>query len=138
MAGWAPSGAAAIQVASAAAAEAKRPGAVKYEATATLRRPRAASARRAAGTVGVAAEAYAGTTGTPPSRSLSSCAVRRVPAADSGSREPAAASTTALLRFPSSEGRQPASVSLAVERLDQQRVRAEGARGAGAQGGGAA
>lgn len=105
MAGWSPSGAAAMPGDASAAAVAKRPGAVKYEATAVRWYPRAASARTASGTVGVAAEVYAATTGTPPSRSESRRAVRRVSAADSGSREPAEASTTAS---PLPPGRPPA------------------------------
>ncbi len=97
-AGWSPSGAAAIQGARAAARAAKRPGAVKQEATAIRWRPRAARAATASGTVGAAAEAYAGTTGTPPRRSPRRAAMRRVSAPDRGSREPAAARTTPVVR----------------------------------------
>lgn len=100
-------GADAIHGAAAAHSVAKRPGAVKYEATATRRYPWAVSARTASGTVGAAAEAYAGSTGTP-RRSARRAAVRPVSVRDSGSREPAEARTTA----PSRGARvgQPASV----------------------------
>ncbi len=52
--GGRPGGPTAIQGAASAHSVAKRPGAVKYEATATRWRPRAARARTAAGTVGAA------------------------------------------------------------------------------------
>lgn len=55
--GMGAEGAAVIQGEAAAHSVAKRPGAVKQEATATRWRPRPARARRASGTVGAAAEA---------------------------------------------------------------------------------